>query len=394
MSNNNYSEEPEAIYQINVSDIGPIFLDYLKLTPSAFCPFEEELRTYNKGSSIMSDGALGVVKDDDFINAIKIIANPDYRLEIIIGGGMVPLNGIRVYTSKKEGMNSVVSVSPGFENSHLLQFFNSPANFARWFTEVVAGKVEDTVQNFMPPPLTLGGLLYVLQAIDAFRRVSYQNLLEFKTTNEPYILTDEFQSSMITSMKSLDIRWLLPSFIALVPGLNEINWELKDEELNYLGSHDFLIPAKEQGSGKDIFLFGEAGTVMGSEYFRSWISSAGYRITVVSSKGEQVLEQGYMSFTALANHLFKIEKGNDGVWYLNHQPLTTEGFLKRFDELLSDTLKYERNSDGVLPISADSEKPPSIMTTATSQISKFCTNCGAKLLDNSKFCTSCGKQTN
>ncbi|MBT9130902.1 MAG: hypothetical protein DDT41_01198 [candidate division WS2 bacterium] len=392
MSNNNYSGEPEAIYQINVSDIGPIFIDYLKLTPSVFCPFEEELRTYSKGSSIISDGALGVVKDDDFINALKIIAKPDYRLEIIIGGGMVPLNGIRVYASKKEGMDSVVSVSPGFENSHLLQFFKSPANFAQWFTEVVAGNVEDTVQNFMPPPLTLGGLLYVLQVIDAFRRVSYQNLLDFKTTNEPYILTDEFQSSMIASMKSLDLRWLLPSFIALMPGLNEINWELKDEELNYLGSHDFLIPAKEQGSNRDIFLFGEAGTVMGSEFFRSWISSAGYRVTVANSKGEQMLEQGYMSFTALANHFFRIEKGNDGVWYLNHQPLTTEGFLKRLNELLLQTLKYERISDGALPISVAPVKPPVSEIPTTSQISKFCTNCGAKLLSDSSFCTSCGKK--
>lgn len=394
MNNNNNSGEPEAIYQINVLDIGPVILDTLRLSPSVFCPFEEELRSYSKGSTAVSDGALEAVKDEDFINALKTIANPDYRLEIIIGGGMVPLNGIRLYASKKTGLNSVVSVSPGFEDSHIIQLFNSPSDFAEWLTEVVAGKVEETAQNFMSPPLTLGSLLYVFQVIDAFRRVSYQNLLSFTTTPDPYILADEFQSTMITSMKSMDLRWLLPTFITLLPGFSDLNWDLQDEDLNYLGSHNLLIPAKEQGTGKGIFLFGEAGTVLGSEFFRSWISSAGYRVTVINSGGEQVLEQGYLAFTALANHFFKIEKSQNGAYLINHHPLTTEGFFNRINELLSQTLNQNRNSDSALPISAASVKAPTTEIPVTSQKTMFCTNCGAKLPEDSKFCTGCGKPIN
>lgn len=394
MSNNIHSGEPQAIFQLNTLDLGPIFIDKLKLNPSSFCPFAEELSTYSPGSNEGSEGVLEVIRDEECLVALQIIANPDYCLEMIIGGGLVPLNGLRVYASKKAGDGAVVSVSPGLENSPIIQLFNSPVDFVQWLIEVLATNTEETVQNYLTPPLTLGGLLYVFQVIDAFRRVSYQNLLNFKTTTEPYISADEFQTSMIASMKSLDIRWLLPSFIALVPGFNEINWDLKDEDLNYLGAHDFLIPAKEQGTGKDIFLFGEAGTNMGSEFFRSWVSSAGYRITVVNSKGEQVLEQGYMSFTALANHFFKIENADDGVCKVNHQPLTTEGFFKHFKELFLRTLSYERNPDGLLPIGTASVKPPTSEAPVTSPKTNFCIHCGTKLVENSRFCTGCGKPIN
>jgi len=78
----------------------------------------------------------------------------------------------------------------------------------------------------------------------------------------------------------------------------------------------FLVGAKRAGGTDTVLLFGEAGTHMGSEFLRSWVSSCGFSLDVVGPDGPRTLQRGYIASTALANHWFRFDT-KDGVLQVN-----------------------------------------------------------------------------
>lgn len=387
--NKNILSEAESIYQINQKDLGPIIVDKLGIKLSEFSPLREELSKYQAGSANLSEEGSEIVQDLELIESLKIIASPDFKLDLLTGGGLVPLIGMRIMASKDVSERKLVVLMPGFNDSYLINLFSNVEELTGWLTDILASNIEEPGQNFIPPPINPLALLYVFQVIDAFRRVSYENMLNHVVTLDPYIEVEKFNNSLVNSMKSLDIRWLVPSLLVLIPEFGTLIKDYSEEDLEYLVAHNLLIPTKEKESGKDIFLFGEAGTILGSEFLRSWTQSAGFLLEVLSSRGVEVLGKGYLATTALANHFFDFKQDNKGLYEIFHRPLTKDGFYETFRGMIIRALNSERKADSPVVVSTTKQTVPEV--TATKAVN-FCPECGKPVFPNAVFCTSCGKK--
>jgi hypothetical protein len=384
-------------FTVRPSDLGAILVDQLHLQATSFSPFAEVLADYTPGSGTVSDGARQLANDAAFTAVAGVLARPDLRLELLVGGGMAPLGSIRVYASKAAG-NMMVAIAPG-DDEWDIRLFDTPRSYAEWFARQTGTNTEEGEPNHLAPPCTLSTLVAAFHTIDAFRRTAYQDMLGYKRTVDPMITPEEFRSSAQAAIRSQDIRWLLPSLLVLNPTLVESIGTMGSDGLEQAVKRGFLIGAKRAGGTDMVLLFGEAGTHMGSEFLRSWVSSCGYSLDVVGPDGPRTLQRGYIASTALANHWFRFDT-SDGVLQVNHQPLSLEQCAQKMGDLLLSGTVVERQAGAagafvkskktILSRAVSKEKTISA-DAAPAKTPKFCPGCGAPVKPGAKFCASCGR---
>jgi hypothetical protein len=382
---------------VRPSDLGAILVDQLHLQTTSFSPFAEVLADYAAGSGAVSDGAQQLATDAAFVTAAGVLARPDLRLELLVGGGMAPLGSIRVYASKAAG-NMLVAIAPG-DGEWDIRLFDTPRSCAEWFARQTGTNTEAGEPNHLAPPCTLSTIVAAFHTVDAFRRTAYQDMLAYKRTVDPMITPEEFRSSAEAAIHSQDIRWLLPSLLVLSPTLAESIGTMGSDGLEQAVKRGFLIGAKRAGGTDTVLLFGEAGTHMGSEFLRSWVSSCGYSLDVVGPDGQRTLQRGYIASTALANHWFRFDT-KDGTLQVNHQPLSLEQYAQKMGDLLLSGTVVERQAGAVgafvKPKQTTPSRPVSQERTvsadaAPTKTPKFCPGCGAPVKPGAKFCASCGR---
>jgi hypothetical protein len=256
--------------------------------------------------------------------------------------------------------------------------------------------------------------MFALHTIDSFRRVSYQNMLAHVFTDRAYVKVQEFLHSMTDSLKSLDIRWLLPAFLAVTPGVEQYQTEIDPQNIAVLLKQDFFAEGK-LASGESVLVFGEAGQIMGVEFFRSWFTSCGIEISVAEAEGFKAAERLFIAPTVLGNHFVRLEDAGNGRALVNHQLYTTEQLAFKLDELFARAFTLEvtpvnAGKDAVpvagakpaaAPASASAKEsvPPPPPASVRPSVSsppipdkKFCSNCGSKLSAKAAFCRDCGKK--
>jgi len=384
-------------FTVRPSDLGAILIDQLHLQVTSFSPFAEVLADYVSGSSTMSDTARQLAKDTVFATVAGVLARPDLRLELLVGGGMAPLGSLRAYASKAAG-NMLVGVAPG-DGEWDIRLFDTPRSCADWFVRQTGTNTQGGEPNHLAPPCTLSTLVAAFHTIDMFRRAAYQDMLAYKRTVDPMITLEEFRSSAQAAIHSQDIRWLLPSLLVLNPTLGASIGTMGNDGLEQAVKRGFLIGAKRAGGADTVLLFGEAGTHMGSEFLRSWVSSCGFSLDVVGPDGPRTLQRGYIASTALANHWFRFDT-KDGVLQVNHQPLSLEQYAQKMgDVLLSGTVverqagtagAFVKQRQTILSGAVSQEKTTSA-DAAPAKTPKFCPGCGTPVKPGARFCASCGR---
>jgi len=178
---------------------------------------------------------------------------------------------------------------------------------------------------------------------------------------------------MAVSIKSMDIRWLLPAFLVVTPGLEQYQSEIDPQNIGVLLEHDFFREGK-LASGGDVLIFGEAGQIMGVEFFRSWFTSCGVEINVACSDTFEAVERLFIAPTLLGNHFVRLEGTDNGKAMVNHQLYTTEQLAFELDELFGSAF-------AVNVVSKTAPTPPA---------KKFCSSCVSKVSVGAVFCGNCG----
>jgi hypothetical protein len=384
-------------FSVRPSDLGALLVDQLHLQANSFSPFAEILSDYVPGSDTMSDKAQKLADDAVFASVAGVLARPDLRLELLVGGGMVPMGSIRVYASKPAG-DMLVAVAPG-DGEWVVRLFDTPRACGDWFARQTGTNTQEGEPNHLASPCTLSTLVAALHTIDAFRRTAYQDMLAYKRTVDPIITPEEFRSSAKAAIRSQDIRWLLPSLLVLDPALAKHIGTMGSDGLEEAVKRGFLVGAKRAGGTDTVLLFGETGTHMGSEFFRSWVSSCGYSLDVVSPDGPRTLQWGYIASTALANHWFRFD-ATDSVLHVNHQPLSLEQYAQKMGDLLLSGMVVKREADAAgalvkskqtIRASTVPEEKAASVDAAPTKTPKFCPGCGAPVKSGAKFCALCGR---
>ncbi len=361
-------------------------------------------------SSNLKKTYASLLADPEFLRAARILAQPDLYVTVR-AAGVKGLSELRLHRKKGEGAYVVAAEAMEDGRIAISVFDDYRAYLDRWAKDS-ASPADETAVNYLPPKIRFGEFLLALHAIDSFRRVSYRNMLDHAFMERTYIKTAEFTQSMADSIRSLDIRWLLPAFLAVTPGAEECLAKIDPKDLAVLMEQDFLVPSKLSPSGEDILYFGEAGQLMGVEFLRSWFSSFGFEIQVAEGTGFTAAERLFIAPTFLSNHLVRLETAEDGDIMVNHQAYTTDQLMQKLEELFGAAFAAERPvaapiaaSGTTAPSEAPSpaaeaspEKPAEEAAPAQAKIppvtpapaGRFCWNCGHKLSDNAAFCANCG----
>ncbi|MCE9634289.1 MAG: zinc ribbon domain-containing protein, partial [Planctomycetes bacterium] len=393
-------------FQIAGDDLGPLFTDAFGLRCNALSPLRETLFAYVPGSRAPSAELRTTASDPLVRRACYTIAQPTLCLRQRTGGGQVPASDLSACHVHGQGGAFVVIV-PSFEGSYLVQTFASAADYLAWWLDTVATRVDEAGPNFLPPPLSLEGFVYALHSIDAFRRSAYASQLAYQPKREPTIGTDEFGTSIGQSLKSGDLRWLLPSFVVLTPGLDLRGFDAGGEHVDLLERLGFFTSGREEG-GRSVLVFGEAGRTMGVEFFRTWGMAVGFEHAALTCTGERVLHRGFLAPTAFGNHLAMIDRGADGRVAVNHQNLSLTELSDRMAILLGEAISIPDAdpTGGVAPAAAPAAPAPTRVAStvpaaaavptsspagaAPGSPGRFCVGCGAALTPTARFCAECG----
>lgn len=293
----------------------------------------------------------------------------------------------------------------------ILVYENYGAYLDVWAQDFVSPN-DAPAANYIPPTVKLEEFLFILHVVDSFRRVSYQNMLDHAFTDRAKITITEFMESMTDSLKSLDIRWLLPAFLSVTPGIEGYHTEMDMKNLEILLTHAFF-EEETLTSGEETLMFGEAGQAMGVEFFHSWLLSCGFEINVAGSDGFQTVERLFIAPTVLTNHFVQIEDVEEGKASVNHQSYTMEQLMYKLGELfdkafsmdvfpiptiskaatdVSQSVDDAPFPDSTVPMSAEPSAGVRDQTKTDTMpfTPKFCRNCGFKLNEGSSFCSNCG----
>ncbi|MFQ5500667.1 MAG: GYF domain-containing protein [Phycisphaerae bacterium] len=339
-------ETIDAMYafQVGRDDLGPLLVDGLRLDLDEYSPLAGMLRPYRPGSRAIDGNLRTLLEDAQVSRAASILARPTLRMFNQTGGGALPASFFTACHNADFDERAFVVINPSFEGSTLIQLFETPWDFLAWWLILNAGEATESSPNYMPPPIRLESLIYLLHAIDAYRRGAYQSMLNYTPTEKPTIRPKAFTDSMRQAVRSGDLRWLLPAFISLTPNLNTASLETSPEFIEALAKHDFLIPVRNRNSHEDEFLFGATGKIMGVEFFRTWMRAVGFETTVLTKQGWCVMHRGFLAPTGITNHLFLLDTDGEGRCTVNHQAMTRESLDGRLADLMTAALTIKKDA--------------------------------------------------
>lgn len=372
------SRNETVIFEVELRDVGSLLLDVLGIEPNRGSTFYEAGLADIEPIEDLREKYRELLEDEDFIKAIRIASEPDVYAINRIGGGCMDLNEVRLHGKASEG-KCLAATARAADGTYQIQLYKDYKEYLDWWTGSFAGKSEEAVDGYIPRRLSMEQLLFVLHAIDSFRIVSYKNLLNHIYVEKAYISYSEFAETMADSVRSRDIRWLLPTFMAVLPGFEKYSLKMVPEDAAFLVEQGIMENAKLSKDDEPVMVFGESGHRLGVEFFRFWMLSSGFEIRKLEAEGFETKERFFIAPTAVANHFMDI-KGKATVECSSY---TREQLVSKLEKLFGDSFKVE---DAIR--AHDTLKMP---RSETEMI--YCRACGKQISSSSKFCKYCGAKT-
>ena len=398
-------------FRITREDLGQLFIDIHGKRPEPVSPLFDLLKGYERTDKEISADVRKLADNSKTALIAAIFSHPSLLIKNRMGGGTTGLTAtIAVHAPDicEQSFAMMKMISPDLL---AFQLFDTPYHYLAWWLERSGCKTMEPCPNYMPPVLTFETSIYLLHCIDLFRRCIYQGMLDYREPIFRNITLETFFSSLASSIKAKDTRWLAPSFIALTPGLTPFPHKRSSNVLQIMNDLDFMIPIADQNGGSATLTFGEAGIAMGEEFYQSWFSSAGFEILLNTGDNSwSTLQKGYLAPTGLTNHLFVFDIDENDNLLTNHQALIRTELDSRMTHLIlqsmkadpqqvlmsssakksedEHTLKHEPDGEGANKSGSEGEEDNKITQNNTG----VCQNCDAVLQYGQKFCSSCGQK--
>jgi len=355
------------LFQIAPEDLGGLWIDLLHLTWNNLSPISPELDVYQPGTGVRNAELEKLAQNPQAALAAKLIAQPDLRLHFWTGGGITAISFLTLCRNRVEDPNGVVVIAPSYKRSLMIHYFTSVESCAAWLGDHLGSKVEEEPPVLFPPTLPFESALYALHTIDCFRRTAYQSMLEHKVLETPYLTVPQYTSAFNQSLRSEDIRWLLPAFMQMTPDIQTATFKPETAHLNEIVDAKLLRPIRIGGdTGQPAYAFGEAGRLLGIEFMRTWWTAAAFKLELMTGGLLSDAHCAFMAPTAIANHWFSVHKDDERIT-IQSDALTSKALSLRLSELL------------LTPV------PETLVTP------RFCTSCGKPIQTGARFCNYCGQ---
>lgn len=320
-----------------------------------------DLQSLDAHTPAASPEAIQQMLDDPAIGqALAILESPQIRLSGPLGGGMLEPSYLSLCCSAQ----AAVLVSPSYQGSFLVQLFEDRSQALSWMVEMITSDCSDGLP-FLPEHLPLESLVYAFHGLDCFRRVVYESMLEGKPDLATRISLERFQSTLALAGRSADVRWLMPAFLRLTPGLADYPLDPQAQHLELLVDHDLLWPGTSPAG--PVLAFAPPGRLAGIDFLRTWSAACGLELAVGDEHQVQVLERAFVATTSTGNHFFRLEGEPGQPCGVHYQSLGRP----EVQELLRPWLERA-------PVA-----PPAAQA-------RHCLQCNQQITDDSKFCANCG----
>lgn len=334
-----------------------------------------------QGVMELSKESEALAKDEEFKNAVMILCEPDLKLSQRRGGSTVPYEASTLYIKKVKDKANLVYLQED-EGAVLATLFYDVASYAEYFAAQNASPVTEKPLNLMQSNLGIENLLFIFNLLDCYRRAYLNYMLQDSTETVEAVYEDEFLYVFEKSLNSNDTRWLLPSFLKLVPGMEKVNMKFSEEQLEYAEAMDFVIRSINKEENRPIYYLDSNAKYMGLEFALLWKFSAGFEISAWDEKTKSIECKGryYFAPTEEANHLIKIISLEDKAKFI-HTTLSLKEVEEEIKNLLEEHLANLSKKEKFEVFTSKEQRKQDI---------SFCPNCGTKVEKDSSFCSSCG----
>lgn len=349
-------------FRLDGGDLNYIVQNLYKLTVNKLSPFHGMPAGVRKPAP----EALQLAEDGEFKTLAKVLAQPVLKLALRRGGATLPLEASSLFIGRGPLGNIAVYLQ---EEGGLLSatYFNSQQQYAGFFAEQNAAPVSAKPANTLKQELSLEDLIFIFNLTDCYRRAYLHNMLQDSYEPVEAVYEDELVAVLEGELKNRDIRWLVPSFLRLVPGLESTTLAFSEKQVERAEAMGLISRGANPGDNRPIYYLGGPSKYLGLEFSLFWHNSAGFEAVALNSKSGETESLGkfYLAPTVEANHLFTLT-GSGASLTVSHQALT----LKETGEALHNILKnYDAEPD-----------------------KKFCSNCGNNLTSAAAFCPNCGSK--
>jgi hypothetical protein len=355
--------EQIPIFRLDGGDLQHIVQNIYKLTVNKLSPFQG----MPSGGGEPAPEALKLAQDKEFKAMAAVLAQPALKLTLRRGGATLPLEASSLYIGSGAQGGKAVYLQ---EEGGLLSatYFHSLQQYAGFFAEENAAPVSLKPANTIKQELSLEDLFFIFNLTDCYRRGYLHKMLQDSYEPVDAVYEDECVAVLEKELQSGDIRWLIPSFLRLVPGMESITLNFSAEQVEKAEAMDLISRGANQENNRPIYYLGGTGKYLGLEFSLFWHNSAGFEAVALNrNSGEtESLGKFYFAPTVEANHLFTIT-GSGASLTVHHQALTRE----ETSEALLKILEGKSAKD------AAPEK-------------KFCGNCGVQITAEAAFCGNCG----
>lgn len=329
------------LVEIKRDDVGPIFVDRLNAKPNMMSGIQAAVADYQPNAVPLSEDAKKLIEDATFAEAARTIAHPQIMIRYRVGGGTVNLE--ESVLNARYDSDVVILSTPNVRGAFYLQIFENMDRFTTWWVDSFAGNIEETTANYIPPKSELGELIYIFAAIDHYRRVTYQNLLAHQTPAHVKVNMDAFKENLRRELQQKDIRWLLPAFFATTPGIGKYTPDIAPKHAEKLLTLQFFRYVTDKKTDETFMTFGEAGSMMGVEFLRTWLLCAGFEVNVITGQGPKDVLRFFIAPTGLTNHFISFEGDDPRSCTANHQAMTSEQLKYRMKTLFASAMERKTN---------------------------------------------------
>ncbi|MDX9872944.1 MAG: zinc ribbon domain-containing protein [Clostridia bacterium] len=383
-------------FRLDGGDMQYIVQNMYKLTANKLSPFYG----MPAGGEKPAREALKLAEDEELKTLAQVLAQPGLKLSLRRGGATIPLEASALFIGQRPEAAGAVYLQ---EDGGLLSltYFKNLKQYGEYFAAQNAVPVSLQPANTLKQELQLEDIVFTFNLTDCYRRAYLNNMLQDSYGPVDAVYEDEFVAVLEKSLKSPDIRWLLPSFLRLVPGLEKIGLEFSEKQVEMAEAMSLISRGANPGDNRPIYYLGGPGKYLGLEFSLFWQNAVGFEAVGLNEKSGETesLGQYYFAPTEEANHLFSITGSINDRFAASHQALTPEETAEQIQKILeghctgttAPATQSGKTARCTASKTAAVAQPAEIqVAAAVPQAAKFCRNCGTKLAPATAFCGNCG----
>lgn len=306
-------------FQITLDDALHLFGAGSSLAQNAMAAFPPQVG--RPTTAAPSTALLELQKDPQLQKVQEVLTQPQLRVRFQKGGGNAAGEYFAVYARPHSGPE-LVALHGIIEGVYAIIIFENFNDYVDWWVRINASSVTDTVRNLIPGEWSFASLAYLLHAVDCVRRLNMESMLRYAPLQQPEITEADFMLTLALALRSDDMRWLLPAFVKLTPGMSGLNIQFPPGMGGIAEQLGILVDEVAPDQNARVYRFRENGVALGVEFNMTWLAAFGWGAEVLTGQGPLSL-QSFMAATAMCNHVIEVQQDDQGVIRCQHNAFTT-----------------------------------------------------------------------